>query len=199
MRLKTISVHWKESHAASLAAGLFLELDCVQQLHEASAGAEDHPHIGNVPGTQIFGMFLAFARNADAERAEFAQFDDVAFGQLVRDDVEERFQHGSRIHAADRRHAVDASGDGPGIGPTTAPNHRIILRRQVLVAQVPARANIITGIAPDELAYSLSDCCPYCGIATDYLLRKMITSSVSYTASKRGFLRIFSTKGKNDF
>jgi hypothetical protein len=62
-----------------------------------------------------------------------------------------------------------------------------------------AHGFIITGIAPDELAYSLSDCYPYCGMATDYLLRKMITSSVSYIASKRGFFRIFSRKGRNDF
>ena len=125
-----------------LTGGLFLELDRVQHLHKALAGAEDHAHIGNVAGGHIFGFVFTCARNADPERAEITQFDDIAFGQLVRDDVQERFQHGPGIHAADRRHVVDASGNAVGIGASVAPDPRIILRRQGLVARVFARGYI---------------------------------------------------------
>ena len=43
-----------------------MELDRVQQLHEAPAGAEEHPHLGHAVGGQLFGLLCAVKSHGDA-------------------------------------------------------------------------------------------------------------------------------------
>lgn len=119
-----------------LVFGELLELRVVEHALEAFAGGEDHAHVGDVAGGEFLRSRRAFARDRQTERAEIAQFHDPSVGELVGDDVQERFEHGRGIRTAHRGHAVDAPGEAVRVHAPGALHGGVVLRLVLQVAGI---------------------------------------------------------------
>ena len=87
-----------------------LEFDGVKDLLELSAGVETRQDASDHVAAHGIGFVGSFRSASQPEVAEVAQFHDVPFAQFLRDDIEQGFEHGHCVGAADGGDGADLPG-----------------------------------------------------------------------------------------
>ena len=110
-------IYWvKDAHLFNEKCAFFGESDltkfqALQDLFEKLPRLEAHFDFFDVALAYIFRAILPAGQHRQAERTKLAQFDDIPFGQFHRNDQQESFQHGQRVHAGHCGHLCDSLRD----------------------------------------------------------------------------------------